>query len=63
MHLDEWKDRVQTTISFSAQEYRAVYQEILRLIAKVEANPLHAAKFLHCRCDWAAAGGEYILQL
>ncbi|KIM73191.1 hypothetical protein PILCRDRAFT_15438 [Piloderma croceum F 1598] len=54
--LDEWKDGVRTTIPFSAQEYRAVYQQILRLIAKVEANEFHAAKFLRSRRDWAAAG-------
>jgi hypothetical protein len=54
--LDEWKDGVRKNISFSAQEYRAVYQEILLLIAKIEANELHAAKFLHCHHDWATAG-------
>jgi hypothetical protein len=54
--LDEWKDGVRKTISFTAQEYRALYEEILALIAKVEANPLHAAKFLRCRREWAAAG-------
>jgi Domain of unknown function (DUF6532) len=51
--LDEWKDGVRTTIPFSAQEYRAVYQQILRLIASVEANEFHAAKFLRGRRDWA----------
>jgi hypothetical protein len=54
--LDEWSSGQRKTKTFSSSSYSSTYRGTLQLIEQLEGDPLHAAKFLAMRKQWAQRG-------
>jgi hypothetical protein len=62
MHLDEWSNGHPSTVKLERKEYKPVYDEILRMMAIVENDPIDGPR-LHERLTAWAGFGMYVLIL
>ena len=55
--LNEWEDGQRRNVSFSANQYHAVYLSIIQLVEDINQDTYHKAKFTWAHQLWACCGG------